>query len=237
LIKSPLSLFTPGSELFLKFKLLHLFFFYPDYYNCECKDPSRIIGGTVAVPHSVPFQVGITSAPTGRTPYCGGSLISPNYVLTAAHCTVNQIASTFWIIVGDHNFQVTGDGEQYYLVSKKLEHPSYNSPKSEAFDYSLLKLSTPVPLPSATAGLVCIPSDTTQTFAGVSLKISGWGYTKAGGTQSPELMVATITGLSNTVCQSKYPQETIGSYQLCATFTNTDTCQGDSGGIFLNSLF
>lgn len=46
----------------------------------------RIIGGQEATPHAYPYQVGIYVTYSGRTDFCGGSLVSKNYVLTAAHC-------------------------------------------------------------------------------------------------------------------------------------------------------
>ena len=198
--------------------------------TCKCKVPDRIVGGTVAVPHSIPFQVGLTTSPSGTSPFCGGSLISASHVLTAAHCTVGRSAASIRVIVGDHNFQVTGDGEQYFAVQSILIHPNYNFANSLAFDFSILKLATAVVLPSPTAGIVCLPLDVSQTFAGASLTISGWGTTSSSGIQSPALKVATVNGITNTACQANYPQETLGTYHLCAALTNTDTCQGDSGG-------
>lgn len=46
----------------------------------------RIVGGQEAVPHAYPYQVGIYVTFVGKKDFCGGSLVSPNYVLTAAHC-------------------------------------------------------------------------------------------------------------------------------------------------------
>jgi len=66
---------------------------------------------------------------------------------------------------------------------------------------------------------------------------SGWGTVASGGLQSPELKVATVTGISNALCQSKYPREVLSTYNICAAKTGTDTCQGDSGGIQILPLF
>ena len=75
------------------------------------------------------------------------------------------------IIIGDHNYNIAGDGEQYILVASKLEHPKYNPANSQAYDFAILKLASPVTLPLATAGLVCLPSDLSQTFDGATLTI------------------------------------------------------------------
>jgi secreted trypsin-like serine protease len=185
----------------------------------------------VVPPHSLPFQVGLTLA-GGTVPFCGGSLISNNYILTAAHCTIGRAASSIQVIVGDQSFSVTGDGEQFFNVQNILVHPLYNLTNMFAYDYSILRLSTPVTIPSATTGVVCLPPDVSQTFAGTTLIVSGWGLTSGGGFQSPALKSTILTGISNDDCITYFGVGNIGPWHICAigNTTGSSACNGDSGG-------
>jgi len=95
-----------------------------------------------------------------------------------------------------------------------------------------LKLSTPVNIPSATTGIVCLPPDLSQTFAGSSLTVSGWGLTSGGGFQSPVLKSAFLSGITNADCLGYFGPGSIGPYHVCAVgnVTSSSACNGDSGG-------
>ena len=72
-------------------------------------DDVRIVGGGEANPNSIPWQVALVSSLSdGRRPFCGGTILCPNYVITAAHCTqwTRGIASRLHIIAGEHNLDV-----------------------------------------------------------------------------------------------------------------------------------
>jgi secreted trypsin-like serine protease len=114
---------------------------------------SRIVGGSDVSSHSIPYQVALTDYRDKGVPYCGGALISPNYVLTSAQCTKGKTAGTILVVVGEHNYQLIGDGEDYYDVEAITTHPSYNPADSHTNDLALLRLSYPVSI-SSNAGFI-----------------------------------------------------------------------------------
>jgi hypothetical protein len=110
-----------------------------------------------------------------------------------------------------------------------------------AYDYSILRLSTSVTIPSTTTGVVCLPPDVSQTFAGTTLTASGWGLTSGGGFQSPALKSTILSGISNEDCTLYYGVGNIGAWHICAigNTTGSSACNGDSGGnlILISNLY
>jgi len=211
-------------------------------YECGKPVSSRIVGGKEATPFSIPWQVGLVRKGQ-MDPFCGGTLISPRHVMTAAHCTepFPQVES-IQVVVGEHDISTDSDGVAHDVACKS-EHPKYNKPRNSlVYDYSILTLSKPVDITSASskARVACLPTDTSKLYnKGEKMTVSGWGAkAESGGWDRfpKKLHKITVPGVTNAVCQEDYkkpPQPmSIIPAMMCAGYDEgkIDSCQGDSGG-------
>merc|ERR1712196_76725 len=98
----------------------------------------RIVGGTDASPREFPFQVSLQMS-WGGSHFCGGSLIAPNKVLTAAHCLPVEFVS-----IGAQKISESGDGDECVeriKVVSNAAHPQYNEITMEN-DIAILTLES-----------------------------------------------------------------------------------------------
>merc|ERR1712088_612024 len=172
--------------------------------TCQCgvkggAANGRIVGGQETEQHEYPWQVGLVSR-NGRTPWCGGTLISSTHVLTAAHCTQTD-ASSIRVLLGEHN--IADSVFNRVDVAEIINHPDYDGRTTDN-DYAILRLSQAVTFTNEVAP-ACLPADTGATYAGV---------------------LATVT--TNTECNNAYGS--ITANMICAADSGKDSCQGDSGG-------
>jgi len=189
---------------------------------------NRIIGGTTAQEGRYSFAVSLQDR-IGH--FCGGTLISPDVVISAAHCA----GGSYDVVVGRHH-RDDRDGEEIGVV-KELSHPRYD-PHSTNNDYMLLFLERPV------EGDVKF-ADVTEDFVGVSESVTvvGWGDVDIDSdvsTLADELQEVEVYTISNQDCddsegmvdgwEDNYNGQ-ITSSMLCAEHPKEkDACQGDSGG-------
>ena len=189
-----------------------------------------------APPHSLPFQAAIDFVSEGGHNLCGGTLISPNYVLTAAHCADTKLDYVN-VFLGVHN-NLNYDRSNTFNVTEVLIHPLWNPPVS-FYDYAILRLNQTASY-FLNIGIACLPPNATQSFVGAKLVASGWGNTNNSAmSYSNVLKAAYLRGVSNEECNVGFPPNVFGDSLMCASGleTNSSTCFGDSGGRFTNSVF
>ena len=187
----------------------------------------QIVNGTISARGARPYQVAMTD--TTGFQYCGGTLISSTWVLTAAHCVKGTAASSIRIRAGVNKLSDSTQG-QTVGVSSVTVHPSYSS-ATNAADIALLKLSTAVSNPYAAPAK--LPSNAVESVLDVKGKyavVSGWGLTQGNNNSSAsdDLREVSIPITPNpTSCGGS----SVPGNVICGeAYQGKDSCNGDSGG-------
>ena len=138
--------------------------------------------------------------PGSMIPWCGGSLLSNQYVITAAHCTDGHTASSIEILLGEHD---TSDSiVDRHTIHTITEHENYNRASAD-YDFAILKLSAPITF-SSVAAPICLPSSELSLYVDQIATAIGWGHTSSEGTSSSILQEVDVTVISNQQCANSY---------------------------------
>lgn len=186
-------------------------------------DVHRIVGGSEANKNSIPWQAALIR---GNFQFCGASILSPYWVVTAAHCTEGTAATTLKVRVGDHNTNSAESSEQTRNVVAKYEHPQYNS-RNVNNDMTLLKLDSPLDF-NDNVQPICLRSE--EVNSGTDCLATGWGTTSEGGSTPAILQQVYLPIVTPSSCKSSYGSNSITDQMICAGDSGIDACQGDSGG-------
>ncbi|XP_027056439.1 zinc metalloproteinase nas-15-like [Pocillopora damicornis] len=191
---------------------------------------SRVIGGDDANPGAWPWQVGLHNSRGGF--FCGGTLVTPYWVVTAAHCISTLNPSNYVIRLGDHNRHRNEGTEQNIGASRVIKHPQYDSRRINN-DIALLKLSRAANINDRVLP-ACLPRANYIVPAGTTCYITGWGKIRHPGNSHHTLQQAKISPVSESDCKRKNGNG-ITRAMLCAGVPGTRLggCHGDSGGPFV----
>jgi len=210
---------------------------------CACfpAGASAVVHGTSASAGQWPWVARIVAFDRANVEICSGSVIAPNVVLTAGHCTVDEKtrtllpASDYYVTTGTTNW-LSSPG-QVSAVSRVVLYPGWSTSGGVSDrDAALLQLETrttapalPLATPSTDAGLYA---------AGTAAEVAGWGRTAGRNTLLPVGLQWTTTAVQSTPwCQTEAQNDLGESFdpvnEMCTIAAPTDsagTCWGDSGG-------
>merc|ERR1719382_2084647 len=196
--------------------------------ECGIEGPpaqDKIVGGFEAAENQWPWQVALF---IDNAWFCGGALISENYVMTAAHCA--EGASYFDILAGAHNVRASSEPERVEITSYNgWTHPDWDT-NTLANDLALIRLPEKITFNDYIIP-ACLPTPDLVAKEGDLVTPIGWGKPSdsASGISPVLRMVQDLPVITNKECNDVYG--IVGDGVVCIdTSGGKGTCNGDSGG-------
>ncbi|XP_063375042.1 transmembrane protease serine 9-like [Cydia amplana] len=206
--------------------------------------PHKMIrGGRATDLHQLPWTVRLAINPRLKglhsPDYCGGTILSSRYVLTAAHCLYNTFKhiSQLEVFLAEYDTDTypedcimsNGQKECIHNIVRKVEHVIIHKDYNDTYlqnDVALLRLSSDIPYTDFIRP-ICLPTEDVADLKGETIIIAGWGLN--GKKETNVKQAANVNFVSNDKCKEQY------SYKDDSLFCSIgdhgeDICHGDSGG-------
>lgn len=183
---------------------------------------NRVVGGTDAEPGSVPFQVSLQGV-FGHS--CGGAIVAPKWVATAAHCVQGSSPGNMKVLAGTNQLN---SGGQLYAVKQFFVHSRYNKPMFHN-DVALVKLASAFEFDELVQPVEYSEHELPDN---ATLTLTGWGRLSTAGPIPNKLQTIDLDYVNYEECKRLHGNSDDVDVGHVCTFTKRGegACNGDSGG-------
>jgi secreted trypsin-like serine protease len=201
-----------------------------DRFNAKDKG-ARIVGGTAANWDQNRWQVALVYAKdsdNARAQFCGASIISPGWVITAAHCVDKKYpASDYAVLSGTDNLK--SGGSRSRILSYTIHEAWRVAGNKSRYDNDIALLRIDSTTPMVGNAIALVPAD--AKLENLQVLVTGWGVTEYRPSGTELLQQVTVPSVDKTTCNAKKAYDgAVTDQMFCAGEYKKDSCQGDSGG-------